>query len=217
MDIVKTVRIDADTGEELEVLASYDYKVDDAGNPQEVVDHNGRKVEYKYDELNRLTTEKIINPNGEEQIITYVYDAVGNLDYKTDSVEGDTDYDYNNLNQLVSSTADGVTTVYLYDDNGNLKSRTGGDRSVEYDWENNVDGKEKAILPNGWQGLVGEQESIILNQIPNENIVQVISARNLPRFDFDESGNIIIPWELTNDYYWDFSSKTVQGNGSIGD
>lgn len=53
--------------------------------------------------------------------------------------------------------------------------------------------REKAILPNGWQGLVGENEYIILNQIPNENIVQVIPARNLPRFDFDESGNIIIP------------------------
>lgn len=143
VDLVKMVRMDADTGEELEAIASYDYEVDAAGNRREVVDHNGRKVEYEYDELNRLTREKIVEPNAEERIITYVYDAVGNLDYKTDSVEGDTDYDYNNLNQLISSTADSVTTIYTYDDNGNLKSRTRGDRSVEYDWEN--DGENRLV------------------------------------------------------------------------
>ncbi len=53
--------------------------------------------------------------------------------------------------------------------------------------------REKAIIPKGWSGLVGENEYIILNQIPNKNIIQVIPARNIPYFDLDEAGNLIIP------------------------
>jgi RHS repeat-associated protein len=148
IDVIKTVKIDPVTEEELAVLASYDYEVDDAGNREEVIDHNGRKVEYEYDELNRVVEEKISNPldaSEDDRTITYVYDAVGNLDYKGDTFAGDTDFVYNNLNQLVRSTLGGVETVYTYDDNGSLKTRTTGEKSVTYHWENDGENRLKGV------------------------------------------------------------------------
>jgi RHS repeat-associated protein len=151
IDVMKTVKIDPVTEAELEVLASYDYEVDDAGNREEVIDHNGRKVEYEYDELNRVIEEKISNPldaSEDGRTITYVYDAVGNLDYKGDTVAGDTDFVYNRLNQLVKSIYNGEETIYTYDDNGSLDTRVVGDYSVDYDWENDGENRLQSVVIN---------------------------------------------------------------------
>ena len=170
IDVIKTVKIDPVTEVELEVLASYDYEVDAAGNREEVIDHKGRKVEYKYDELNRVIEEKITNPldaseNG--RVITYTYDGVGNLDYKGDTLNGDTDFVYNSLNQLVSSTFAGVETLYTYDDNGSLKTRKIGDKTITYDWEN--DGENRLV---GVEIVEGNERTEIEYEY-NENGIRV--------------------------------------------
>lgn len=148
IDEIKTVEVDAQ-GNELDTLSSYDYEVDAAGNRERVEDHNGRIVTYQYDELNRVTEEKVIadpqNPSEVGRTITYTYDAVGNLEYKADTVAGDTDYVYNALNQLVSSTFDGETTTYTYDDNGSLKTRTVGNTVTTYHWESDGENRLKGV------------------------------------------------------------------------
>ncbi|MEG5082027.1 putative Ig domain-containing protein [Microcoleus sp. AT8-B4] len=144
LDVVKTAKIDPITQQELQVISSFDYAVDAVGNRKEVVEQNGRKVEYEYDDLNRLLEEKVSNdPNGNNRVLGYTYDAVGNRLTKTDSVSGVTTYTYNNLNQLDFLNASGVVTDYTYDDSGNLISEVTGNNSTVYRWEN--DGENRLV------------------------------------------------------------------------
>ncbi|MDB9518158.1 putative Ig domain-containing protein, partial [Roseofilum reptotaenium CS-1145] len=148
IDVIETVKVDSNTGETLEVLASFDYEVDDVGNREKVTDHEGRVVEYKYDELNRVIEEKITHPIEGERTISYVYDEVGNRLRKEDSLEGLTTYQYEN-NLLISETQGNRVTTYKYDNNGNLISRleNGTDKTI-YTWddENRLIGVQ---TPNG--------------------------------------------------------------------
>lgn len=135
LDVLKTVKVDPVTQAEIEVVSSFDYAVDKVGNRTEVLEQSGRKVEYKYDALNRLLEEKITNdPQGNNRVVNYTYDAVGNRLTKTDSVAGLTTYTYNNLNQLDFLTANNVVTDYTYDDNGNLILEETGNNSTVYRW-----------------------------------------------------------------------------------
>jgi RHS repeat-associated protein len=144
LDVVKTAKIDPMTQVEGEVISSFDYAVDAVGNRKEIVEHSGRKVEYEYDDLHRLFEEKVTNdPNGNNRIVSYTYDAVGNRLTKTDSVSGVTTYTYNNLNQLDFLTAPGGVTDYTYDDSGNLISEVTGNNSTVYRWEN--DGENRLV------------------------------------------------------------------------
>jgi RHS repeat-associated protein len=149
LDVVKTAKIDPVTQQELQVISSYDYAVDHVGNRQEVVENNGRKVEYKYDDLNRLWEEKVTNdPSGNNRVVSYTYDAVGNRLTKTDSVSGVTTYTYNGLNQLDFLTANGVLTDYSYDSNGNLISEVTGSNSTVYRWANDGENRLMGVTVN---------------------------------------------------------------------
>ncbi|MGE5659991.1 MAG: hypothetical protein ACM37W_25655 [Actinomycetota bacterium] len=135
LDVLKTVKVDPVTQAEIEVISSFDYAVDQVGNRTEVLEQSGRKVEYKYDALNRLLEEKITNdPQGNNRVVNYTYDAVGNRLTKTDSVAGLTTYTYNILNQLDFLTANNVVTDYTYDNNGNLILEETGNNSTVYRW-----------------------------------------------------------------------------------
>ncbi|WP_228052109.1 RHS repeat-associated core domain-containing protein [Tychonema sp. LEGE 07199] len=149
LDLVKTVKVDPVTKVELQVVSSYDYAVDNVGNRKEVVENSGRKVEYKYDDLNRLLEEKITNdPSGKNRVVGYTYDAVGNRLSKTDSVSGVTTYIYNGLNQLSTSTTNGVATIYSYDSNGNLISEVTGSSSTVYRWANDGENRLMGVTVN---------------------------------------------------------------------
>jgi RHS repeat-associated protein len=141
---IETAKIDPVTGENVEIISSYDYQLDDVGNRLSVTEHSDRQVKYEYDELNRVIKEEILNdPDGNNRVITYTYDAVGNRLEKNDSIEGVTTYTYNQLNQLQMETTNGVTTTYTYDDNGNLISDVTGNYSTTYHWEN--DGENRLV------------------------------------------------------------------------
>ena len=84
-----------------EVLSSYQYTLDNAGNRTRVVEHSGRTVDYTYDATYKLTSETINDPTSGLMAISYEYDEVGNR---------------------TSRTVDGVTTTYVYDDNDRLLS-----------------------------------------------------------------------------------------------
>jgi RHS repeat-associated protein len=139
------------------VISSYEYTLDKVGHRQSVKEHDGRVVEYKYDDLYRLIEEKITDPSdlvNNGRTIGYVYDKVGNRLTKTDSVEGVTNYNYNANDLLLNETLvkNGVTisnSVYNYDNNGSTISRLeSGSQKTVYDWnfENRL---SKVILPDG--------------------------------------------------------------------
>jgi RHS repeat-associated protein len=111
-------------------LQSFDYTLDPAGHRKVVTEQNGRKVEYEYDDLYRLTKETIFAPAGAvERTISYGYDAVGNRLTKTDSVGGVTSYVYDDNDRLLTEELKQNNVVvgtveYRYDDNGNTRTRT---------------------------------------------------------------------------------------------
>jgi YD repeat-containing protein len=78
---------------------------------------------YEYDEHDRLITKTHKNTyNGEQHSIIYVYDTRGN---RIKEMRGDnayhTIYEYDNNNNMVMKTYDGLfTTEYTYDNNGNI-------------------------------------------------------------------------------------------------
>ena len=65
---------------------------------------------YYYDSLNRLKSENRVGTNVYTR--TYTYDSVGN---RLSMINGSTtvNYNYNNLNQLTSSTSGGVGTSHF--------------------------------------------------------------------------------------------------------
>ncbi|WP_017659673.1 RHS repeat-associated core domain-containing protein [Baaleninema simplex] len=113
-----------------EVVASYDYELDDAGNRISVTENDTRTVEYEYDDLGRLTQERF-----DGRTVSYEYDDVGNRLKRVDSVEGETTYVYDDNDRLLESTANGVLTTYEYDDNGNLTSQTTNGKETTYTWD----------------------------------------------------------------------------------
>ena len=123
------------------VVVQYTYTLGAAGERKSVTELD-RTVEYSYDSLYRLTSEKITE--GEKvTVYTYAYDNVSNRILKTENGSA-TEYVYNALNQLVSDSE----TSYEYDLNGNLVRVIGSAQSALYEY--NAENKLiKATVQNG--------------------------------------------------------------------
>ncbi len=137
------------------VLSSFDYSLDLVGHRRVVTEQNGRRVNYEYDDLYRLTKETIFNASGSvERTIEYTYDKVGNRLSKNDSVEGVTTYTYDDNDRLLQEELRRNNVLvklieYRYDANGNtIRKIENGSQETVYAWnkENRLVGVTK---PNG--------------------------------------------------------------------
>jgi RHS repeat-associated protein len=121
------------------VISSHRYTLAPTGRRDAVVDHDGRRVDYAYDALDRITREVITDAVLGDRTFDYTYDAVGNRLTRNDSVEGLTTYSYDAndrlLTELALDTGLSTTTSYTYDNNGNLLSRTSATDQVFYNWD----------------------------------------------------------------------------------
>lgn len=140
LESLETIRTN-DSGRE-EVISSFHYTVDAAGNRQSIRDKNGGRVEYEYDNLYRLTKETILNESGAvDRTIAYTYDSVGNRLTRDDSIEGFTTYTYDDngrlrFEELKKDNVVIATLEYDYDDNGNVISRVkNGSEETLYFWD----------------------------------------------------------------------------------
>lgn len=142
---LKNVSLDPDTGEETGIISSYDYTLDKVGNRVAVEEHDGRVVNYVYDDLYRLTQEAITN-DGAVRTIGYTYDGIGNRLSSNDSELGLTTYTYNDNDWLLSEETNGKETAYTYDNNGNTLSKVNNatNEQTVYTWddENRLIGAE---------------------------------------------------------------------------
>ncbi|MHB0954937.1 MAG: putative Ig domain-containing protein [Pirellulaceae bacterium] len=117
------------------VLASYRYTLTATGRRSAVEEQGGRRVDYTYDPVGRLTREAITDAVLGDLAIDYLYDAAGNRLTRNDSAQGLTEYVYDDNDRLLSETLASEVTEYTYDNNGNTLSRVSATDQVFYDWD----------------------------------------------------------------------------------
>ena len=135
--LIRQETVDKDSN----VVVKYIYQLGRAAERLKVTELD-RTVEYSYDSLYRLVSEKITEGK-KTTSYAYEYDNVSNRTLK--SVNGKTTvYTYNELNQLVSDSE----TSYEYDLNGNLIRVIGSANSALYEY-NSENKLVKATVQNG--------------------------------------------------------------------
>jgi RHS repeat-associated protein len=181
------------------VISSYAYILDAVGNRQKVVENTGRVVEYTYDSLYRLKSEKITDLNNGNRLIGYNYDLVGNRLNRTDSVEGLATYIYDRNNHLTQETQGNKVTNFTYDNNGSMKSRITGGETVNYRWindgENRLVGVTK-INSNGQQNLEyiydasGDRVASIIDGVRTNYLVDPMRGVSQVLMEYEANGQI---------------------------
>jgi YD repeat-containing protein len=78
-------------------------------------DTQGNQIRYVYDLAGRLRSEDHLLNNLRMRLITYHYDSVGNRISMSDSVVGETDYEYDQNNRLVREQGPDGVFDYQYD------------------------------------------------------------------------------------------------------
>ncbi|MDZ4851880.1 MAG: putative Ig domain-containing protein [Pirellulaceae bacterium] len=106
--------------------SSFHYTINQTGRRTAVVEAGGRRVDYTFDVLGRLTKEAIADPTSGPRTIGYTYDPVGNRLTRTDSAAGTSAYTYDPNDQLLTEVNAASVTAYTYDANGNLLTRLKG-------------------------------------------------------------------------------------------
>jgi RHS repeat-associated protein len=142
-----------------EILSSYTYTLDKVGNRLQVVENNGRTVNYSYDDLYRLTQEQILDGVNGNRTSGYTYDKVSNRLSKTETVGGTsttTSYLYDANDRLLAEMVNGnVTVAYTYDNNGNTLTKTEGGTTTAYTW--NAEDRMVGVTVTDANGVVQQQ------------------------------------------------------------
>jgi RHS repeat-associated protein len=153
------------------ILSNYNYTFDKAGNRKIVTELSGRKVEFFYDDIHRLTKETISDVANGNNIIEYTYDDAGNRLTRNDAIKGLTTYVYDGNDRLQSETSAGVITTYTYDNNGNVIKALNTERQVIYSWN-----AENRLIGTNITNLAGETKQIQYKY--NANGIRVASIVN---------------------------------------
>jgi RHS repeat-associated protein len=119
------------------VVVDLTYTHDAAGRISRIVEDDGRTVDYTYDALDRLLTERITEADLSVETLGYTYDPVGNVISRTDA-GGARAAQYDANDRLLD---DGRHT-YQWDANGRVIGRQGG---VDEQWRYDGQGRLIAI------------------------------------------------------------------------
>ena len=142
---------------------------DNCGNQKELVDPDAGKIEYTYDALGRLKTQKDARNN----TTSMFYDNIGRLNYTT-TAGTTTNYTYgtsgNNKNRLTKIKTDNNFTDFVYNKYGQVQKETrtiDGSGSYAFSYNYNDAGKiRKIAYPTGNQ--------IIYEYDPYGNLIKVL-------------------------------------------
>jgi RHS repeat-associated protein len=111
-------------------IASYTYTLGPAGNRLSAAELSGRIVNYRYDDLYRLTSETISGAPTQNGTIGYTYDSVGNRLQRNSTVPAVP------ATGLLAYDSNDRTSTDPYDQNGDLLSSGAG--ANVYDFENRL-------------------------------------------------------------------------------
>lgn len=114
-------------------LSQFDYAYEVVGNGLHVVEGNGNRVTWVYDDCYHLTREQRSGANSYD--VTYTYDSVGNrLTELQNAIT--TTHAYDTANQLVTRKDNTGTFTYTYDSDGNrtVEQQPAGSRTT-YLWD----------------------------------------------------------------------------------
>lgn len=137
-----------------EVISSFDYSYDAAGNRTCVAESGGDRVTWSYDDTSQLINERRSGANSYNT--TYVYDGLGNRLVEVASA-GRTTSTYDLANQLKWSETTTGRTTYTFDADGNqqIVQEPTEDRTTNvWDYENqlievqNADGTRSTMTYN---------------------------------------------------------------------
>jgi RHS repeat-associated protein len=189
------------------IINSFRYTLDKTGTRRAVEEHDGRQVQYSYDELYRLTQEAITNPGATNltRTIGYRYDSVGNRLSRNDSAEGVTTYAYDANDRLLNATTSGIATTYTYDNNGNTTGKTTGGNTVTYQW--NAENRLISADTNG-DGTIDvlnryNEDGIRVSQTVNGQETKFLIDANLPYAqvleEYTSGGSVNVSYVYGND------------------
>jgi len=196
-----------------EVLSQYEYSYDNNNNIITVQDAKGIS-HYYYDELNRLA--KSVRYDG--QTTQFSYDLRGNrLTGKDAPVvdETGTQYSFNSMNQLASSTRGDVTTSYRYDPTGLRTSKSSPASGKRYIYNQagkvvaEADGNNQFQAAYFWgpdrmlikKDSNGQYYLFLYNG--HGDVVQILDAsgRVMNEYEYDEWGSVLSQNEtIANDF-----------------
>jgi RHS repeat-associated protein len=191
------------------LLSRFVYSYDAAGNKvqvqEEVLQPDGSwsvaTVSYGYDQIDRLTSEKRTGSNA--YWYEYAYDGSGNRlgmveRDGTGNIVGQKSYSYDSGNKLLQEVANGVTTVYQYDPNGNTISKATGTSQVRYYWDDEdkmVRVEDSVVMNFKVDGLGFRKFKEVVGQYQRW-FVYDLGASEVPGLaplvaEYDESGNLV--------------------------
>jgi RHS repeat-associated protein len=184
-------------------LSSYTYTLDANGNRTAVTELSGRQVNYTYDNVDRLTTESILDSVNGNRTISYTFDAVSNRLTRNDSVGGLTNYSYNQLNQVTSTKTGTQTTNYSYDNNGSLVQKINGANITNYQWLN--DGENRLVgvttptdsIEYSYDAM-GNRVKSVVNGTATNYLVDTNRGLAMVLQEYDASGNVLKTYTSVN-------------------
>jgi YD repeat-containing protein len=121
-----------------DLISSFQYKYDDAGNRIAVAESGGDRVTWAYDNTSQLINEHRSGANAYNT--TFVYDPLGNRLLKNETGVRTTS-SYDAANQLERSEEVSGLTTYTFDSNGNqheVTAPSGSRTTYQWDYENQL-------------------------------------------------------------------------------
>jgi RHS repeat-associated protein len=186
---------------------SFVYTLSPNGQRATVQEVSGKRTSWTYDDAYRLIRETVANASGTTvSELAFAYDAAGNRT-STTANGVTTIYQYNQLDQLTSAGP----VQYTYDDRGNLTAVTEGSNTTSYTYDP-ANRLKRAVMPNGTSTNFAYDAD---GRLTRQNVGSIV--RGYAWDEQSEYGDVVYEYDGTNTPVANYSygaGEVVQRLGS---